>query len=91
MANVVRKKVRTPSGRIVLRKEWKKPKAAKCSVCGKPLQGVPRLRKGELRKLSKSERRPERPYGGYLCAECMREVFKEKARKLSQNQTDNTE
>jgi large subunit ribosomal protein L34e len=46
------------------------------------LQGIPRLRAVEIRKLPKSKKRPERPYGGYLCSECMRELFKEKARKI---------
>lgn len=73
-----RKKVRTPGNRLVTRYEKRKPKVAKCAVCGKPLHGVPRLRASELRKLSKSKRRPERPFGGNLCSECMRKLMKEK-------------
>jgi len=82
MANVVKVKVKVPSGKVVVKKKWKKASVAKCAVCGKPLQGIPRLRVAEIRKLPKSKKRPERPYGGYLCSECMRELFKEKARKI---------
>ncbi len=73
-----RVKVRTPGGRVVIRYEKRRPSHARCAVCGKPLHGVPRLRPSEIRKLSKTERRPERPYGGYLCSECMRKMFKMK-------------
>ncbi|HDJ96552.1 MAG TPA: 50S ribosomal protein L34e [Candidatus Aenigmarchaeota archaeon] len=77
-----RVKVRTPSGRVVIRYERRKPSIAKCARCGKPLHGVPRLIPSKLRKLPKTKKRPERPYGGYLCSKCMREVIKEKVRKL---------
>jgi large subunit ribosomal protein L34e len=82
MAKVVKVRVRVPSGKVVVRKKWKKAAPAKCAVCGKPLQAIPRLRQAEMRKLPKSKRKPERPYGGYLCAECMKEIFREKARKI---------
>jgi large subunit ribosomal protein L34e len=85
VANVVKVKVRIPSGRVVVKKKWKKAALAKCAVCGKPLQAIPKLRQAEMRRLPKSKRKPERPYGGYLCSECMREVFREKARKISES------
>ena len=77
-----RVKVKVPSGRVVIRYEQRKPNVAKCARCGKPLHGVPRLIPSKLRKLPKTKRRPERPYGGYLCSKCMKEVIKEKVRKL---------
>ena len=67
---------RTPGGRTVVHFEERKPKAARCAVCGKPLGGVPRGRPVEIRKLSKTERRPERPYGGYICGSCLRKLYK---------------
>jgi large subunit ribosomal protein L34e len=79
----VKVKIRLPSGKTAFKKKLKKASPAKCAVCGKPLQGIPRLRQAEARKLPKSKRKPERPYGGYLCSECTREIFKEKARKIS--------
>ena len=71
-------KVKTPGGRLVIRMERKKPSPAKCAKCGKPLHGVPRDIPSRLRKLPKTKKRPERPYGGYLCSSCMREVMKER-------------
>lgn len=77
------KKVKLPSQRVVLRKVKKKVGFPKCAVCKNPLHGVKRLRRSKLRKLAKTEKRPERPYGGYLCSKCMREIMKERARKIS--------
>lgn len=71
---------KVPGGRTVTHYKKKKVSQAKCAKCGKPLQGVPRKRPSELKKLPKSQRRPDRPYGGNLCSECMREVFREKVR-----------
>lgn len=71
-------KVKTPGNQTVIHYRKEKTKIAKCGNCGKSLRGVPRLRPSELRKLPKSKRRPERPYGGNLCSECMREMFKRK-------------
>lgn len=61
-------------------KKVKKKSRAKCARCKKPLAGVPSRQK-ELRKLPKTKKRPTRPYGGYLCSSCMRELIKEKVRK----------
>ncbi|RLI98047.1 MAG: 50S ribosomal protein L34e [Candidatus Aenigmatarchaeota archaeon] len=78
-----RVKVRLPSGKVVIRERKKKPRIAKCAICKRPLHGIPRLRASQLKKLAKTKKRPERPYGGYLCSKCMRELMREKARKLS--------
>ncbi|WP_373286765.1 hypothetical protein [Sulfodiicoccus acidiphilus] len=37
---------------------------ARCSSCGKPLRGV-------RDSGAKTEKRPERPFGGYLCHRCL--------------------
>jgi len=71
-----RVRVRTPGNRLVLHFKEKKVEVAKCAICKKPLHGVPRLRASELRKLAKSKRRPERPFGGNLCSECMRNLIR---------------
>ncbi len=71
-----RKKVRTPGGRV--KEVYLKPKTGKhvCALCGKQLHGVPHgKRPSEVRKLSKTERRPERIFGGVLCSECTRKVI----------------
>ena len=77
-----RKVVRTPGNRLVVHYKKKKVGAAKCARCKKPLSGVPRLRPTELKKLPKTKKRPERPFGGNLCPSCMREVMREKVRNL---------
>ena len=77
-----RVKKRAPSGRISIVKRRKKPSFARCANCGKRLHGVPRLIPIRMRKHSKTKKRPQRPYGGYLCNDCMKELFKEKARKI---------
>jgi large subunit ribosomal protein L34e len=75
-----RRQVRTPGGKIVLRYKKKKTNKHVCAECGKLLHGVPRGRPYEINKLAKSKKRPNRPYGGYLCSECVRKVFKKEAR-----------
>jgi len=41
-------------------------------MCGKVLHGVASARPYKMAKLSKTEKRPERPYAGMLCSSCMR-------------------
>lgn len=77
-----RRAVRTPGGVLVVHYERRKPSVAKCAKCKKPLGGVPRLRPAELRKLAKTAKRPQRPYGGYLCGSCLATLLKASARAL---------
>ena len=72
-----RVKVRTPGGRQVTHYEKRKPGPARCARCGRPLAGVPRLRPNRLRRMSKTAKRPERPYGGVLCPSCLAELLRE--------------
>ncbi len=67
--------VKTPGGKTVIHYKRRKPKAAKC-VCGAKLMGVPRDIPSKIKKLAKTEKRPERPYGGNLCSKCMRAKIK---------------
>lgn len=76
--NKRRVSVRTPGGRTVYHYRKKRYNAAKCAVCKRPLNGVPNGPRSLLSKLSKSEKRPNRPYGGYLCSRCMRELIERK-------------
>ena len=75
-------KRRTPSGKIKIHKRKERPALAKCANCKSPLQGIQRKIPSEFKKLSASERRPDRPYGGYLCSSCSREVFRERIRGM---------
>jgi len=77
-----RKKVKIPGNKTVTHFKKKKTKVAKCASCGKPLHGVPRVESPEMRKLPKTKKRPERPYGGNLCSKCTRKLFKESLFKI---------
>jgi len=46
-----------------------------------PLNGVPRLRPVELRKLPLSQKRPERMFGGVLCIRCLERLLKKSVRE----------
>ncbi len=61
----------------------KKPSHAKCALCGAKLNAVPKLGSAGLSKLSKTEKRPERVFGGVLCTKCTRLVLKEHTRLKS--------
>ena len=74
--------VRLPGGSTVLRHERRAPGKAQCGMCGEVLKGVARGLPYQIGKLAKTERRPERPYGGNLCSKCMRKVMVEKARAM---------
>jgi len=67
-----KKKITTPGGRKKLHYLKRKNAAAKCAVCGKVLHGVPKKTTEEMKKLPKTKKRPERPYGGNLCAGCLK-------------------
>ncbi len=72
--------VRTPGGRTVVHFKKRKPNKARCARCGKMLHGVPRERPYKMRNMAKTKKRPTRPFGGYYCGACMREIIKEKVR-----------
>jgi len=74
--------VKTPGGRVNVHYERRKPSGAKCRECGAVLRGVPREIPSKLKRMAKSERRPQRPYGGCLCSRCMRKFFVKKARGI---------
>jgi large subunit ribosomal protein L34e len=67
---------KTPGGRLVKHFNKRKPSKATCASCGKTLVGVPRERPKKLATLPKTQRRPERPYGGVLCSLCSRKKIK---------------
>ena len=75
--SLVKKKVKTPGGKRTIHYKKKASSFSKCGGCGRNLLGVP---KKNHRKLTLSQRKPNRPYGGSLCNRCTRALFKEKAR-----------
>lgn len=72
---------RLPSGKTVMRYEQRNPSVAHCARCGAKLHGMPRIRASKLAKATKSQKRPERPYGGVLCSRCQRDMIKVEARE----------
>jgi len=64
---------KVPGGRTSLHHKRKKPKAPRCGNCGAVLKGIPREFPFRARKMAKTMKRPERPYGGVLCSRCMRQ------------------
>ncbi len=67
--------VKAPGGNVHVQYRRRKPAKAHCAECGKVLAGVPRELPRKMHNLSKSEKRPERPYGGKLCSACMRRLM----------------
>lgn len=76
-ARVVQRK--TPGGRTAIHYNRKKPAKPQCALCGTYLQGMPRGDRTAIRKMAKSKRTPERPYGGQLCSACTRYIITYKA------------
>lgn len=72
--------VRTPGGRSAPIYKPKKPSKGVCAICGEILHGVPNRSRSGMRKLAKTQKRPERMFGGVLCAICVRDIVKEKIR-----------
>jgi len=77
-----RVKVTTPGNRNKIVYKQRKPSQAKCAACGAILSGVPRATKSEITNMPKTAKRPERPFGGFLCSKCLRVTMKDKARNL---------
>jgi len=68
--------VRTPKHtKLVYAK--RKHSRAHCANCGAILHGVKTGPKYRMAKFAKTEKRPERPWGGMLCSRCQRLKIKE--------------
>lgn len=74
----IRVSKRIPSGKSVTHYREKKPGKA-TSPTGKQLPGTVRGTKNQIRKFTKTERRPSRPYGGVLSSPEMRSIMQERA------------
>ncbi len=71
---------RSQSGVTIALPKPKKPSPAHCALCGRNLAGVPRTGVYETAKYSKTEKRPQRVFGGVLCANCTETIIREKTR-----------
>jgi len=70
----------TPGHKTVTRYNRKKIGVARCQLTGQKLNGMPRVHKIKLKKLSKSAKRPNRPFGGVLSPVAMKRVLIERVR-----------
>ena len=74
-SNKVRK-VKTPGSKVVVQYVQKRahgPRAPHDSCdCGKRINGIAQLRPFAYKKLSKRQKTVSRPYGGVLCAGCVK-------------------
>lgn len=76
--NVKKKVMRKTVTGVIERFKDKKPKKRRCANCKELLHGVPHQKKtSEIRKLSKTEKRPSVRFGGILCSKCRRTMFEE--------------
>lgn len=71
---------RSPGGRLAVKHKASKPARAHCGLCGAKLNAVPRAGVGEMAKYAKTEKRPERKWGGVLCHKCTASVIRNSAR-----------
>ena len=78
-ASIKKTRVRAPSG-TVMRFRRKNPNYMQCGNCGAKMVRK-RLRPAAAAKLSKTQKRPERPLP-HLCSRCMREQIKMKVRGM---------
>ena len=72
--------VKTPCGKTKIQYRKRKPRRARCADCKVELSGIARERPRKMQNMTKSKKRPTRPYGGNLCSKCMRKKMIEKAR-----------
>ncbi|MBN1896927.1 MAG: 50S ribosomal protein L34e [Candidatus Aenigmarchaeota archaeon] len=68
--------VTTPGGKVNIHYTKKDTSHARCGNCRKPLHGVPTGTIAEIAKLGKTQKRPDRPFGGNLCSACTRAKMK---------------
>ena len=74
----LKRKVKTPGNRTSVHFKKKRPNYAHCGICRKKLTRT-RLAVNRFKKMTKMQRRPERPYPE-LCSKCMREKIKQRLR-----------
>lgn len=77
-----RVKTRLPAGKLKTKYSRRKNAKAQCGACGVYLKGTPRATPSQLHNMSKSQKRPSRPFGGVLCSRCTRTTIVNRYRNL---------
>ena len=72
--------IKTPSGKNKIIYKKRKIGDSKCADCGKRLY-LKKSTQNKFKNITKSKKRPERPFGGYLCSKCTRKKIIELVRK----------
>lgn len=71
---------RLPGGRASVHYKKEKVRASRCVRCNRVLSGVPRLAQSKMGKLTASQKRIQRIYGGQLCHVCLQDLLKHAVR-----------
>jgi large subunit ribosomal protein L34e len=74
--------VSVPGGHSSIHFRKEKVSPARCRRCGRVLSGFSRSTPSKISKLSSTEKRVERIYGGQLCPDCLRYLLKREVRNL---------
>ncbi|WUR04756.1 ribosomal protein eL34 [Vairimorpha necatrix] len=69
----VRKVVKTPSGKLVARRQKKHAKFHRCHECNTKLLSIARMRPAEFSRQKVSARKVNRPLGSTTCGKCVKE------------------
>jgi large subunit ribosomal protein L34e len=70
------------ASRVTIHYKKRNPSQAHCAECKSLLHAVPRARPYKMSNMAKTQKRPERPFGGVLCSKCMRATMIAKAREM---------
>ena len=72
---------RLPGGGAAMHYKKEKVRASCCARCNRVLSGVPRLAQSKMGKLTASQKRIQRMYGGQLCHVCLQDLLKHAVRE----------
>ena len=72
---------RLPGGGTTTHYKKEKVGAPRCSRCNRVLSGIPGLAQSKKGKLTASQKRTQRMYGGQLCHLCLRDLLKHTVRE----------
>ena len=73
-----RKQKRIPGSGHTTHYIRRNPSYAHCAITGKKLHGMPRVRDAKRRHLGKTQKRPNRPFGGKICHSALAEAIQDK-------------
>lgn len=76
-----RVKKKTPEGRVTTHFRRKRSGAPRCARCGRKLPGMRARNSKALKRLNRSRKKVNRPYGGNLCSACMRSEIRGRVRR----------